>query len=741
MFWVILVLFPLAIATGTDNPCEVDGISHAHGATFTRTASGPCIIYRCDNGGYAPISIKCVSGGQCFDVGANKTTGCITQTCEQRNGSIGFYITKDGCLNGNDCLDVGESVVENCNSKTCVKTDTSYSLETIYSCKDNGNVCRPLGYVQESYGGCVKQTCESRSGNIGLHITQMECPYNGNCLAINATDKQGCLTRKCVHNADGSFGVVIDSFECLDGNVCRPIGYVRSSNNGCFEDTCQQNGTSYGFSSSKRECSYNNACVPVGESREEGCITRTCVLENNAYGMSITRNDCSTGNGSDASNAACTIGTEQLSDSGCIKYRCENRTEGISFYIIQTECSYDNACVPVGESREDSCITKTCTLGNNTIGMITTRNECSYNNACVPVGESREEGCITRTCVLESNLIGMSITRNDCFTGNDSDVSNGTCTIGTEQLSDSGCIRYRCENRPEGITFYAIQTDCSLNGQCIPVNGSATQNCTTYQCQKNGNTLSLNAVQVQCQFGGECVPVNATRTQSCITRQCQLRGNSIGMAITQIQCRDSNNICHDLGHQITQGCFEHTCESRAAGIGYYLTKEGCIDGTVCRDYGYSRTNPPGSCFKQTCEKRPAGVGFFNQEPECKDSDGTCKPLNTTKTYANGCIVKTCITTNLGTGFQTTTEGCDNGGVCISLNEYAPVSDCTTKQCQKQSNGAIGLVVTDLKCTDNVGNCHIPGGATFSYAFDDGTVSDNCSCTANIADITRKYTCV
>ncbi|XP_050391668.1 prestalk protein [Patella vulgata] len=693
LFVVILALFPLAIQAGTDTPCEVEGVSHAHNTTFTTTASGPCIIYKCDNGGYGPESQQCMySDGECYNEGVSKTSGCVTQTCEKRNGFIGFYITKDGCLNGNDCLDVGESVVENCNNKTCVRTDTTYSLETTYNCLGNDNICRPIGYVQESQGGCIKQTCESRSGYIGFYIRQMDCSYDGGCLAMNATDKQGCVTRKCVLNADGSFGVVIDSVECLDGDVCRPIGYVRSSNNGCFEDTCEHTGTSYGFRSTKRECNVNGGCVAVGDTRTEGCVTRTCVLGSTSIGMEMTSEECP-----DSDGSCVAFGTEKQSASGCIKYTCEKRTEGSGFFLTQEGCSYDGTCLDVGGTMTDSCITRKCVKEGNSLSVQIDSIGCSDEGVCREVNFSRTTNCFTYTCQNTNGQIGMAITKRECTD------SNGNCHPEGYVLNTGQCNTAVCETRPTGTGFY--------------------------------NTPP------QCQFNGDCVAVNASSTQSCITRQCQLNGNAIGMAITQVQCRDSNNNCHDLGHQITQGCFEYTCEHRVTGLGYFLTKEGCMDGTICRDYGYSRTNPPGSCLKQTCEKRPEGVGFFNEEPKCKDSDGTCKPLDATRTLANGCIVQTCITSNLGTGFQTTTEGCDNGGVCVSLNEYAPVSDCTTKQCQKQSNGAIGLVVTELKCTDNGGNCHTPGGATFSYAFDDGTVSDNCSCTANVANITRKYTCV
>ncbi|KAK6171309.1 hypothetical protein SNE40_019526 [Patella caerulea] len=162
----------------------------------------------------------------------------------------------------------------------------------------------------------------------------------------------------------------------------------------------------------------------------------------------------------------------------------------------------------------------------------------------------------------------------------------------------------------------------------------------------------------------------------------------------------------------------------------------CTDDNKTYDDGeiYARDGNP--CIKYVCNKGSVEISLL----ECNDGSEGCKPIGAKKTYFNGCLVMECVHSGNSIGFQFTKEACHDGTKCVDLNTES-TTNCMTRRCEKNSDGAIQFTYTVLKCEDIDGNCLNPGD-TFQYKFKDGTIGNSCTCTTDInaSPVQVNYTC-
>ncbi|ESP01406.1 hypothetical protein LOTGIDRAFT_230689 [Lottia gigantea] len=677
--------------------CTIEGQTFDHLETFTLASSGPCVHYICENGGYGPNTIECQHNGVCHPLNYTVTgSDCVTRRCENRNGYLAMYITASACSHNNACMAIGTSEVgSDCIQRTCEDVNGSASLSYVYQCMDNGG-CFALGHVQTSQGGCTEYVCDIRSGSIGFFLQKHDCSYENQCVPVNGTAESGCNELKC-HQSGASVQMVFSKFRCDDNGQCRDLGYVRnSSNSQCIKQTCENRNGSIGFYTSTLGCSYNGQCVDVGSSVTENCQSKTCAYENGSLFMKNAGASCVNADGSCAAQGS-------VRSDGCAEYTCEQRDNNIGFFLTKEACPFEGECVPVGGTKTSNCIEYKCTKDGSELSIGPHSKQCTDGDSCVPLGQTRVVECSIQTCEdRNSDGFGFFTTETKC-----KDADGNCHSEGEYRAQGNDCTDWICTVYPDGSYGY---TPSSAGGRCA--------------------------------FEGQCVELGfATTDENCHSYECVNTGLTNQMQYTHSQCRDNSGQCQNVGHILSLGsggCIQYECQQSGNVIGYYVKKQECHDGTQCQPLGHVHTLP-NSCLNQTCEIQNGYIGYYSGVLECLDADGTCRALGETRSYHNGCVVQTCKDTTAGVGFVTTKDDCDGGdGTCVAVDATIN-EECSTKQCVRENNSNI-LKIIDLECIAENGDCKTPVTSTFPFRLDDNILRNNCSCTVDIPNRSRHYSC-
>ncbi|KAK6173882.1 hypothetical protein SNE40_017261 [Patella caerulea] len=671
-------LFPeKELESKVDKECKDEFGCHVTGYNKTNPAI-PCSVLSCVKtaspttgvtASFAAIIIGCgMQGGECLNVGANRTTNtegyCTVVRCDDKpavNNVITPTQIVEGCWSNDKCYDSGSIINnEDCSESVCeagLSQPLQWNKRDAFKCKSDAG-CHGLGDIAFDTTLCKERQC-GLSGNWA--IINSGCIQNTTCVPHGqAIDVDGCTVSVC---SNGQYilqykGCFTETNGCVPGNT---TWYNMAT---CMRYTCDNYPIPYGPSAGTaqqiQDCRGPSGCIAVGNSIldtvSSECTKKTCLASGQFVEEPWVCRD----------NDGCyDLGFTKNTEGSCERFSCLEENNVVKWKKSIWGCSHLTGCIANGENRTVqegfTCSTQVCTvpedidttIANNPVLPTATNAGCWSENVCYPVNSVLDLGqCQTKKCEDIGN--GVLEWRDDalqCY-------FDGKCyQDGTERNENSTCAILRCQGKewtPSGKSH-----GCGRDGVCYTegdVIVSDLNQCLVDLCENNAWVQRFRGCFATAEK--PCLSTNETYVAAtgCTTYHCTPKQETYfsipPTAITDTGCSDTSG-CHAVGFQselIPQTCSRSTCTS---GGQWKDVKTACESESMCHEIG---TLQPVESRDPTC---------FNRRCRFETKPGSPFPEPIWEFVQFGCIYgDNCMTYGSNLTSQTGQETCHHV-VCSS----------------------------------------------------------------------------
>lgn len=617
--------------------------------------------YQCESG--TCVRLSCAADSDCMFQG--QLCDSVTFLCVDCNGTAaclesGAYGSGFQCLNGA------------CSEGNCVESDDCPLDLPICGADDSCRGCLPTS--QGPHGECL-----GKFGAGWLCLPQGTC-VEGDCVSTkdcqavnNGICAQGYQCRACLDPAEDAvcrteYG--LDSLVCLAGECvegCTPGQACPSSGEVCGEDRrCAPCTTNVQCAAAYSDyLCIDGACKPAQCNLELECGMGLVCDSLLFYCRECWQHDeCGDGAVCDLKSEGglghcyvgeCTVATQSLcntklcSDFQCVSCGADHpcgvgRFCGADGVCLVGNCAIDSDC---SGQAPMTCQKSVCVVnldGSRTCGyeqlpqgtacddgnICTSASACDSYGACLGTQQKCEDGiwCTINKCDPNSGACSIDVEPGTCFFATGYQYPECVYAGHTEDYAGIGFSNCRiCD------PLYS-QTQWALNhGEC-----SDGLFCTDDVCDGAGECTHTPAANT-CYIDGACYNVNATKPGNV----CMKCGNKNPGSYGQWENVASNSPCYDDG----KSCTYDVCNGQG----------GCDHTAVVNTCFIS-----GSCFMN---------GAVNPGNECQTCNANSPYQWTNKPYLTLCSDKD--------GSQCTVEKCDQGGNCVALGTYYPMTCCDGQQ--------------------------------------------------------------
>lgn len=387
-------LFPVGVAEGALNSCNVDGDCPLP------TPHGTCVKAVCNNHAcqYAMDATACPTGCTAMNQATEcnlGATNCFIVPCTAGACDFSDYAASSGC----QCKVAGDCAAGN----GCQNTPTCNSATCTYTAKQPllGSSCCNITADCGDTASCAANTCDCGTGNKfcpGATVGNGRCvPSTGCCAPSDCPSGNACQTRTC--STAGACGLASNG----NAGCCNVAGDCGGTAT-CTANTCS--------------CGSGEKFCPGASAGAGACIpTSACCVDADCPARAHATATC---DGAHACVYTCKSGFHDCAGT------CKSSTSVDSCGTSCTACPSGNACQ-----------TPTCNAGACGFGSSGASPCCSSTADCVPANSCQQAtACTANQCVF-----GSTGAAGCCNSAADCPPSPGSCLM-------PACVANQCATAP-----------------------------------------------------------------------------------------------------------------------------------------------------------------------------------------------------------------------------------------------------------------------------------------------------